>query len=282
LLFFSSEEGLSHIQSGLEVVQVATPTGITVTGVQLNSEQLVAISIIRAGDSMLDSFLSLFTVNDIKVGKILIQRDEETALPHLMYYKVPDLTGKQVILLDPMLATGFLLFFFFFRFIQFFLLFLLRCLSFFSWLWLVCISLFASFLNFVFAFLSFSNFSTAKEAIKVLLNKGYLYCFVSLLCLIVFRAIEERITFFNVVSCPEGLRSLSDAYPKVKIITGHVDEGLNEKVKPLSVVFYLVFLFCRFFLVSGVYCPWFRWVPVIFLFFPSLLFSSLRCLFAFR
>jgi uracil phosphoribosyltransferase len=78
----------------------------------LNSEELVAISIIRAGDSMLDSFLSLFTVNDIKVGKILIQRDEETALPHLMYYKVPDLTGKQVILLDPMLATGFLSLFF--------------------------------------------------------------------------------------------------------------------------------------------------------------------------
>jgi hypothetical protein len=42
-------------------------------------------------------------------------------------------------------------------------------------------------------------------------------------------ASEERITFFNVLSCPGGLQNLLNAYPKVKIVTGHVDEGLNEK-----------------------------------------------------
>jgi uracil phosphoribosyltransferase len=104
--FLRSEEGLSHLQSGLEEISIVTPTGMTVTGSRLTSEQIVVISIIRAGDSMLEAFLSLSTLNDIKIGKILIQRDEETALPHLMYSKVPDLTGKQVILLDPMLGTG--------------------------------------------------------------------------------------------------------------------------------------------------------------------------------
>jgi uracil phosphoribosyltransferase len=90
------------LQCGLEEVSVTTPTGITVNGSQLSSEQIV----IRAGDSMLEAFLSLSTLSDIKIGKILIQRDEETALPHLIYSKVPNLTGKQVILLDPMLGTG--------------------------------------------------------------------------------------------------------------------------------------------------------------------------------
>ena len=40
-------------------------------------------------------------------GKILIQRDEATALPVLMYSKLPPaLAGRPVLLLDPMLATG--------------------------------------------------------------------------------------------------------------------------------------------------------------------------------
>ena len=43
----------------------------------------------------------------VAVGKILIQRDEATALPHLMYSKLPpDVATRPVLLLDPMLATG--------------------------------------------------------------------------------------------------------------------------------------------------------------------------------
>jgi uracil phosphoribosyltransferase len=41
---------------------------------------------------------------------------------------------------------------------------------------------------------------------------------------------ESNIYFFNVVSCPEGIAALTSAYPSVKIITGCIDDGLNEKV----------------------------------------------------
>ena len=43
----------------------------------------------------------------VRIGKILIQRDEETALPKLIYVKLPqDIQERKVLLLDPMLATG--------------------------------------------------------------------------------------------------------------------------------------------------------------------------------
>ena len=53
---------------------------------------------------MLDSFMRV--APEASVGKILIQRNEETKEPILFYSKLPDLTNKYVILLDPMLATG--------------------------------------------------------------------------------------------------------------------------------------------------------------------------------
>lgn len=40
---------------------------------------------------------------------------------------------------------------------------------------------------------------------------------------------QERIIFLNLVSCPEGLRAMHDAYPKIKIVTAWVDEKLNEQ-----------------------------------------------------
>ena len=43
----------------------------------------------------------------MRIGKILIQRDEQTALPKLFYEKLPhDIKHRYVLLLDPMLATG--------------------------------------------------------------------------------------------------------------------------------------------------------------------------------
>lgn len=39
----------------------------------------------------------------------------------------------------------------------------------------------------------------------------------------------SRIIFLNLISSPEGLKSVHDKYPEVRIITGWVDEGLNEK-----------------------------------------------------
>lgn len=43
----------------------------------------------------------------VRVGKILIQRDKVTQLPHLYYSSFPeDIAQRHVLLLDPMLATG--------------------------------------------------------------------------------------------------------------------------------------------------------------------------------
>ena len=43
----------------------------------------------------------------VRIGKILIQRDEETSKPMLFYDKLPeDIKERWVLLLDPMLATG--------------------------------------------------------------------------------------------------------------------------------------------------------------------------------
>ena len=39
---------------------------------------------------------------------------------------------------------------------------------------------------------------------------------------------EERIVFVNLVSCPEGLAAVVKEHPKITIITGEIDDGLNE------------------------------------------------------
>lgn len=40
---------------------------------------------------------------------------------------------------------------------------------------------------------------------------------------------QERIIFLNVLSAPEGIKACLDAYPNIKIITGWIDDGLNEQ-----------------------------------------------------
>ena len=39
---------------------------------------------------------------------------------------------------------------------------------------------------------------------------------------------EDRIVFVNLVSCPEGLKAVVSEHPKIIIVTGEIDEGLNE------------------------------------------------------
>ena len=67
----------------------------------------IAVSIIRAGDSLLDAVR--FCLPSVRVGKILIQRDEESRekKPILYYTKFPkDISKKSILLVDPMLASG--------------------------------------------------------------------------------------------------------------------------------------------------------------------------------
>ena len=97
------EEALALLPS--TPVTVETPCG-PYTGCALPEEhRICAVSILRAADCMLGEVRAMMP--SVAVGKILIQRDEATALPQLMYSKLPpDVATRPVLLLDPMLATG--------------------------------------------------------------------------------------------------------------------------------------------------------------------------------
>lgn len=152
------EEGLNH----LPVVKrtVTTPTGTAYEGVGFEGK-ICGVSILRAGEAMEAGLREV--CRSVRIGKILIQRDEETTLPKLFYSKFPqDIAARYVLLLDPMLATG----------------------------------------------------GSAMKAVEVLIEHG---------------VPEERIIFINLIASPEGLQTFCGKYPKLKVITGWIDQGLNEK-----------------------------------------------------
>jgi len=87
-----------------EEVEVETPVGVArcrvVTGLHL-----ALIPILRAGLGMVNGILRL--VPTAKVGHIGLYRDHDTLQPVAYYCKLPpDLAQREVIVLDPMLATG--------------------------------------------------------------------------------------------------------------------------------------------------------------------------------
>ncbi len=70
----------------------------------IDGKKLALISILRAGNGLLDGVLELIPA--ARVGFIGLYRDHETLQPVQYYYKVPSLRDRLVIALDPMLATG--------------------------------------------------------------------------------------------------------------------------------------------------------------------------------
>merc|ERR1712086_1167165 len=83
---------------------MGTPTDSEYEGLAFGA-RLCGVSIVRAGESMESALMQC--CSGIRIGKILIQRDEETALPKLFYSKLPqDIAERCVLLLDPMIATG--------------------------------------------------------------------------------------------------------------------------------------------------------------------------------
>ncbi|MFT6105741.1 MAG: uracil phosphoribosyltransferase [Paracoccaceae bacterium] len=71
----------------------------------LDGRKLALISILRAGNGLLDGMLEL--IPSARVGFVGLYRDEETLLPVQYYFKVPtELDERLVIAVDPMLATG--------------------------------------------------------------------------------------------------------------------------------------------------------------------------------
>lgn len=147
-------------QLPVEPIKIETPLGVTYDGHKFQGK-ICGVSIIRAGESMEQGLRDC--CRSVRLGKILIQRDEETATPKLFYVKLPDdISERYVLLLDPLLATG----------------------------------------------------GSASMAIDVLVEKGVK---------------PERILFLNVLASPEGIQVFKEKYPQVKIITGMMDKGLDDK-----------------------------------------------------
>ncbi|KAK9369281.1 PRTase-like protein [Lipomyces kononenkoae] len=152
------EEGLNHLP--VQATSVSTPTDLTYNGLKFQGK-ICGVSIMRAGESMEQGLRDC--CRSVRIGKILIQRDDETAEAKLFYEKLPeDIKDRYVLLLDPMLATG----------------------------------------------------GSAIMAVDVLIAKG---------------VPVERILFVNLISSPEGIAAFAKKFPKLKVITGFIDEGLNDK-----------------------------------------------------
>lgn len=169
------EEGLNH----LPVIEhtITTPVGKNYAGVKFEGK-ICGVSIMRAGESMEQGLREC--CRSVRIGKILIQRDEETAQPKLFYEKLPeDIADRWVLLLDPMLATGAH---------AFPELFESQC--------------------------SHCSGGSALMAVDVLRSKG---------------VPEEHILFLNLIASPEGAANFAKKFPKLRVITAFVDEGLDEK-----------------------------------------------------
>src|SRR5262245_53227660 len=90
----------------MEAVRGLPTTGVAVDGPLESSEgrqidaDLVAVPILRAGLGMLEAVTELFP--EVAVGYVGLERDEASLLPQSYYRKMPPLTGRQVLVLDPM------------------------------------------------------------------------------------------------------------------------------------------------------------------------------------
>ncbi|RNF25632.1 uracil phosphoribosyltransferase [Trypanosoma conorhini] len=102
------------VEAGLNLIPVVpadvmTPTGVVYHGCKPDPKGIIGISILRAGESM--ERILRETCRGIRIGKILVQRDERTVekSPDERYHysKIPkDVAGRRVLLLDPMIASG--------------------------------------------------------------------------------------------------------------------------------------------------------------------------------
>lgn len=132
----------------------------------------------RAGEAMEQGLRDC--CRSVRIGKILIQRDEETCQPKLFYEKLPaDIANRWVLLLDPMFATG-------------------TTDTSFWW---------DTHPNFV-------TGGSATMAVQVLKSKG---------------VPEDRILFLNLIASPSGVADFAGRFPKLRVVTAFIDQGLDEK-----------------------------------------------------
>jgi len=125
------------------------------------TETIGLIPVLRAGLGMVQGIERLIPA--ARVGHIGIYRDEATLRPVEYFCKLPvDLADRDILLLDPMLATG----------------------------------------------------GSAVAAIQFLIRRG---------------ARPSSIKFLCLVSCPQGIQALQEAYPEVEVFTASVDQSLNSR-----------------------------------------------------
>lgn len=156
-----AEEGIACLESSRPFI--TTPTGATFSSVFVDESKVCIVSILRAGDALAEAAQAC--IPHAPVGKVLIQRNEESDDKHpVLYCKwlPPKIGTMQVLLCDPMLATG----------------------------------------------------GSSKMAIRALLEAGVK---------------ESAIVFVTVLVCPEGMAALSAEFPEVTVVTGAVDDCLDER-----------------------------------------------------
>ena len=132
----------------------------------------------------------------------MIQRDEETCQPKLFYEKLPvDIADRWVLLLDPMFATG-----------NYY-----HCYHDHYYCYLCRYKVLSSPLNVVFRWL-------CNLGVEVLKVKG---------------VPEDHILFLNLIASPSGVADFARRFPKLRVVTAFIDQGLDEKKGPefISLIF---------------------------------------------
>lgn len=149
-----------EITRDLEINQKSIETPLTqMNSPELSGRKLALISILRAGNGLLDGMLEL--IPSARVGFVGLYRDEKTLQPIQYYFKVPEaLEERMVIAVDPMLATG----------------------------------------------------NSSVAAINLLKKAG-----------------AKNISFLCLLAAPEGVQTMKDTHPDVKIVTAALDSHLNDQ-----------------------------------------------------
>jgi uracil phosphoribosyltransferase len=94
-----------EVTRSLRVKKVAVRTPLEKTTGSELERGVVLVPVLRAGLGMVEPLLQL--IPDARVGFLGLKRDEATLLPHSYHRSLPkDLAAAEVILIDPMLATG--------------------------------------------------------------------------------------------------------------------------------------------------------------------------------
>lgn len=88
----------------LQDIEVETPLE-TMTGKTIDGKKLVFVSILRAGNGILEGMLNV--VPGARVGHVGLYRDPTTLEPVEYYFKMPqEMAERDIVIVDPMLATG--------------------------------------------------------------------------------------------------------------------------------------------------------------------------------